>query len=127
MKIGMFQINFRRVGIFILLGVVLALVMNFNTRLVELTRLQNEVATVRAQATGVMVTQVTLQTQVALATSPAAVEAYARGEAHMSKPGDNVVVIMPVPGFTPQASPTPTPAVNDLTPLQVWMKFIFGK
>src|SRR5512140_1193858 len=127
MKIGPLKINLRRIGIFVLIAVVLVVVMNFNTRLGELTRLQNEVATVRAQATGVMVTQQTLQTQVALATSPLAVDEYARGEAHMSKPGDNVVIALPVPGTTPEPSPTPTPAVNDLSPFQLWMLFIFGK
>lgn len=127
MKIGPLLLNFRRLGIFILIGVVLVLVMNFNTRLGELGRLQNEVATTRAQATGVIITQQSLQTQVALATSPAEVDSFARGEAHMAKPGDNVVVVLPSGGPTPQPSPTPTPAVNALSPWQVWMLFIFGK
>ena len=127
MKIGPLQFSFRRLGVFILIGIVLVLVMNFNTRLGDLARLQNQVATVRAQATSVMVTQAALQTQMALATSPAAVDAFAHGEAHLGKPGDHVVIVLPVPGATPPPTPIPTPAVNDLKPLDVWMLFIFGK
>jgi hypothetical protein len=127
MKIGPLEVNFRRLGIFIVIGLVLILVMNFNTRLGELARLQNQAATVRVQATGVMITQAALQTQVAEATSSDAVDAFARGEAHMGMPGDNVVIIMPVPGATPQPTPSPTPAVNALSTWDVWMLFIFGK
>jgi len=127
MIIRRFKFNFRRLGIFIVVGLVLVLVMNFNTRLEELSHLQNEEATVRFQATGVMITQAVLQTKVALATSPAAVDAYARAEAHMGKPGDKVIVVLPAPGSTPQASPTPTPAADFHTAWDVWMVFIFGK
>ena len=127
MKIGPLQISLRRVGVFILIGIVLVIVMNFNTRLGDLARLQSQVATVRAQATGVMVTQQALQTQLAIATSPAAVDAFAQGEAHMGKPGDHVVIVLPVPGATPPPTPIPTPAVNNLKPWDVWMLFIFGK
>jgi hypothetical protein len=126
MKIGHLKINFGRLGIFIFIGVMLFLVMNFNTRLGELSLLQNQEATVAAQATGVMLTQEVLQTQVAEATSPGAVDAYAHGEAHMGKPGDHVVIVMPVPGASPSPTPVSTLAVNDRKPLDVWSLFIFG-
>jgi hypothetical protein len=127
MKIGPLEINIRRLGIFILIGLVLVLVMNFNTRLGELARLQDQAATVRVQATGVIITQEALQTQVALATSDEAVAAFARGEAHMGKPDDHVIIVLPDPGATPQPAITPTPAVNALSPWDVWRIFIFGK
>ena len=101
-------------------------VMSFNARLGDLARLQNRKATVAAQATGIMVTQAALQTQVAWATSPAAVDAYANGGAHLAKPGDHVVVVLPVPGATPPPTPIPTPVVNDSNPWDIWMSFIFG-
>jgi cell division protein FtsB len=127
MKIGPFAINFRRLGLLVVVGLVLVLVMNFNTRLDELGRIQNQVATVRVQATGIMSTQEALLTQVALATSPAAVATYARSEAHMGQPDDQVIIVKPVPGATPPPSPTPIPAINVLTPLDVWTLLIFGK
>jgi cell division protein FtsB len=127
MKIGPLQINLRRLGIFISIGVFLVLVMNFNARLEELARLQGEAATVRAQATAILVTQAALETQVALATSPAAVEEYARNQARMAQPGDKVFVVIPAPGSTPQPMPTATPIMADLTKWDVWMLLIFGK
>lgn len=127
MKIGPLELNLRRLGVFILAGIALALVMNFNTRLEELAHLQNEAATVQAQATAIMVTQQSLQTRVAQATSPAAAEEYARNQARMGQPGDKVFIVMPAAGQTPQPEPTPTPIYTNLTKWDVWMLFIFGK
>ena len=126
MKLGSFLTS-RQVGIFIAICVMLVVVMGFNARLGDLAQLERQRSTVAAQATGVMVTQAALQTEEAWATSPAAVDAYAQGEAHMAKPGDHVVVVLPVPGATPPPTPIPTPVVNDLAPWDVWMTFIFGK
>ena len=127
MKIGPLQINLRRLGVFLSVGVLLVLVMNFNARLEELSRLQGEAATVRAQGTAIMVTQAALETQVALATSPAAAEEFARDQAHMAQPGDKVFIVMPAPGSTPPPAPTATPILTNLTKCDVWMLLIFGK
>ena len=127
MKIGPLQINLRRLGVFISIGILLVLVMNFNARLEELSRLQGEAATVRAQGTAVMVTQSALQTQVAQATSPAAVEEFARDQAHMAQPGDKVFIVMPAPGSTPPPAPAATPILTNLTNWDLWMLLIFGK
>jgi hypothetical protein len=126
MKMGPLKINFRHLGIFVVIGVVLLMVMNFNTRLGELAHLQNQAATVRVQATGVKITQVALITQLARVTSQIEVDEHARSEAHMSKPGDKVVIVLPDPKFTPQPTATATPAVNDLSPWKIWKIFIFG-
>src|SRR5512133_2638764 len=126
MKIGPLNINLRRVGVFISIVVFLALVMNFNSRLEELSRLQGEAATVRVQATAIVVTQHALETQLALATSPAAVEEYARNQARMAQPGDKAFIVMPVPGATPPPAPTPTPILTSMTKWDVWMILIFG-
>ena len=127
MKIGPFPINFRRIGTFIALLFVLALMMNLSTRLGDLKHLDNQAATVRVQATDVIITQIALQTLDAQVTSPAEVAAYARGEAHMGKPGDKVIVVLPAPGNIQVPTQTPEPAINKLTPWQVWMILIFGK
>lgn len=127
MKIGPLEIDSRRLGIFIVIGLVLFMVMNFSARLGDLAHLQNIAKTARVQATGVIITQGALHTQVAQATSPDAVGGYARGEARMGKPGDKVVIVLPVPGATPEPTPTPSPVVNELTQWEIWKFFLFGK
>jgi hypothetical protein len=127
MQIGGLQLNLKRIGVFIGLGILLFLVMDFNARMDELTRLQNEAGIVHAQATAVMVAQLKLQTQVAHATSDDAVAQWAREQARMAQSGDQVIVPLPAPGTTPQPTPTPETPVADLTKWDVWMHLFFGQ
>lgn len=127
MRIGPLQINLRRVGVFVAIGILLALVMDFNNRMEELSRLQNQAATARAQGTAVMVTQAALQTRAAEATSISAVEQYAREQARLAQPGDNLVIPLPQPGSTPLPTPSPTPAYSNLPNWDIWMLFLFGE
>lgn len=127
MKIGNFQITLRRVIILIVLLILLGLVMDFNTRMEQLARLENQAATVRAQTTAIIVTQHALETQVAYATSPAAVEKWAREQGRMAQPGDKLVIPLAMPGAQPSPTPTPPPKFANLTKWDVWMELIFGK
>ncbi|GAB4488551.1 MAG: hypothetical protein Fur0016_14400 [Anaerolineales bacterium] len=127
MKLGPFQINLRRVGVFVAVGILLVLVMDFNSRMEELSRLQNQAATVRAEATAVLATQAALQTKAAEATSVMAVEQYAREQARLALPGDTVVIPLPQPGSTPPPTPSPTPAYSSLSNWDIWMLFLFGE
>ena len=127
MKIGRFHIDFRRLGVLVGIAILLFLIMDFNSRMEELTRLQKEAALVRGQATAVMVTQYALQTQVAYATSPAAAEAWAREQNRMAQEGDIVVIPLPEPGATIPPTPMPTPILNDLTKWDVWVDLWFGE
>jgi hypothetical protein len=127
MKIGPLEINPQRIAIFFGIAILLFLIMDFNTRLEGLSRLQNQLATVQAQGTNVVATQYALQTGVAYATSDAAAQEYARNQAHLAQPGDNVIVPLPVPGSTPPPPATPTPTLANLTNWDVWMQYLFGK
>jgi cell division protein FtsB len=127
MKIGRFSVDIRRIGILVGIAVLLFLIMDFNSRMEELARLQKEAAVVRAQATAVMVTQQALQTQVAYATSDAAVEAWAREQNRMAQEGDVVVVPLPDPNATPPPTPVPTPMFNNLTKWDIWVDLLFGE
>lgn len=126
MKLGRFNINLQRIGILVGLGVLLLMIMNFNARMSELVRLQNQAATVQAQATDVAFTQVALETQAAYATSDKAVEEWAREQARLALPGDQVVIPIPAPGSTPQPTPSPTPILQNLTKLDIWIELLFG-
>jgi cell division protein FtsB len=127
MQIGRFRLDFRRLGIVIGVVILLFLIMDFNNRMEELTRLQKEAAIVRAQATAVIVTQQALQTQVAYATSPAAVDAWAREQNRMAQDGDIVIIPLPDPNATPPPTPMPTPVLSGLTKWDVWFDLLFGE
>ena len=73
-------INFRRVAVFLGVFILILLVIEFNSRLEELNRLNDQREEVRTIATQAMQTQIALQTQVAYAGSTAAVEEWARTE-----------------------------------------------
>ena len=127
MKIGPLQINLRRVGVFVAIGILLVLVMDFNNRMEELSRLQNQAATVRAEGTAVMVTQAALQTRAAEATSVSAVEQYAREQARLAQPGDHIVIPLPQPGSTPPPTPRPTPPYSNISNRANRMLFRVGE
>jgi hypothetical protein len=127
MKIGPLEINPQRIAIFLGIAILLFLILDFNTRIEGLSRLQNELATVQARGTDVVITQYALETQVAYATSDAAAQEYARNQAHMAQPGDNVIVPVAIPGSTPLPPSTPAPAFANLTKWEVWIEYLFGK
>ena len=127
MKIGRLTIQPQRIAILLGIAILLFLILDFNTRVEGLSRLQHGLSTQQALGTGVVVTQYALETQVAYATSDAAVQEYARNQARLIQPGDNVVIPIAVPGATPAPSATPAPAFGDRSNWDVWIEYLFGK
>ena len=127
MKLGPLEINPQRIATVLGIAILLFLIMDFNTRLEGLTRLQNDLATVQARGTNVVVTQYALETQVAYATSDLAAEEYARNEAHLAQPGDSIIVPLSVAGATPPPTATPTPVFANFTAWDLWMEYLFGR
>ncbi len=127
MKIGPLEIKPQRIAILLGIAILLFLILDFNTRVEGLSRLQNGLSTQQAIGTGVVVTQYALQTQVAYATSDGVVQEYARNQARLIQPGDNVVIPIAVPGATPAPSATPPAAFGDKSNWDVWMEYLFGK
>jgi len=127
MKIGPSVIKPQRIAIFLGIAILLFLIIDFNTRVEGLSHLKNGLATKQANGTGVVMTQHALESQVAYATSDSAAQEYARNQAHMVQPGDNVIVPIPLPGATPQPSATPAPAFTDKSNWDVWMEYLFGQ
>jgi hypothetical protein len=96
------------------------LVMDFNNRMAELRRLSDKREDVAVEATGLMQTQMHLETQLAYATSEAAVVEWAYEEGHMVREGENLVIPLEYPGFTPEVTVIPTPTPEPESNLQVW-------
>ena len=120
-------INFRRVAVFLGAFILILLVIEFNTRLEELNRLNDQREEVRAIATEAMQTQAALQTQVAFAGSTAAVEEWARTEGHYVQEGDQAVIPVGQPGSEPVIVATPLPIPTPMQNWEVWWKLFFDK
>jgi hypothetical protein len=105
--------------------VIVLLVMDFNTRMAELSRLKAYSEQVAADATESLQTLVYLETQMAYATSDQAVEDWARVQARMIRPGDHAIV--PLAGEGPLATPTPmvVEAPTPVQPWRVWLDLFF--
>lgn len=101
-------------------AILVLLVMDFNSRMAD-RRLTAEKEDVSARVTSLVETQVTLQTQVAYATSDATVYYWAYNFEHMGREGDVLVVPIQPAGNLPQ--PTPTPAVTPQV-IQNWQVWI---
>ncbi len=115
--------------VLVIAGVALLLLLlaNFNARVAELNRLRRTHQQVSTQLVSLQETQMVLQTQVAYATSEAAVLEHAYQEDRMVRPGD--VLVVPL---APSAStPTPTPFVATISrqraPWEYWFALFFGE
>jgi hypothetical protein len=96
------------------------LVMDFNNRMAGLRRLSDKREDVVIEATDLMQTQVYLETQIAYATSEAAVNEWAYEEGHLVREGENLVIPLEYPGFTPKVTVIPTATPEPESNLQIW-------
>jgi adenylate cyclase len=110
----------------ILIGfaVLVLLVMDFNNRMAELRRLTAEKEVVSARVTSLVQTQASLETQVAYATSEAAVYYWAYNFEHLGREGDVLVVPIQADGNLPQPTPTPIVTPEVIQNWQVWMTLL---
>jgi cell division protein FtsB len=102
------------------------MVMDFNGRMAELTRLQAQHAQESNQIANLEATQYILQTQIAYATSQPAVEEWAREEGKLAQDGDFVVALIPDANYTPAPTPIPELAVDRLSTWETWYAWFFG-
>lgn len=120
-------VNVRRVLVTIGIVMLVFVVLEFNRRLEELSLLNEKNASVHAEATQIMQTQVALQTAVAFANSTASVEEWARTDGHYIKDGDLPVVPVGAPGAAPIEMSTPVPLPTPMQKWEVWRELFFGE
>mgnify|MGYP007072816806 FL=1 len=118
--------SFQRVAAFVGIFILILFVIEFNSRLEELNRLNDQRDQIRTLATQAMETQMALQTQVAYAGSTAAVEEWARTEGHYLQEGDQPVIPVGVPGSEPVIVSTPIPAPTPMQNWEVWWSLFFS-
>jgi cell division protein FtsB len=103
------------------LVVLTLLVMDFNNRMAEQRRLSDRREDVAVEATDLRQTQVYLETQIAYATSEAAVNEWAYEEGHMVREGESLVIPLEYPGFTPEVTIIPAVTPKPESNLQIWL------
>ena len=120
-------IDWRRIAIIAGVLFLVVLIVDFNTRLENLDRLNRQAAITRAEATQVALTQVALEAQVAFASSDQIVEGEARSEGHMIQEGDHPVSILGDVGEPAPKKPEPTPVPTPKSNWQIWLDLFFGE
>jgi len=106
------------------LVIVTYLVMEFNNRTVELSRLQNEREIISAQMESREKTKTTLEEKIAYATSDAAVLEWAY-ENHMIRPGDVPVAPLQPVKSTPLPKDQPSVIATETSNLREWLMLFF--
>lgn len=122
-----FPIRFRRVIVFAGIFILILFVIEFNTRLEELNRLNEQRDEMRALATQAVQTQIALQTQVAYAASTDAVEEWARADGHYIQEGDRPVIPVELPGSAPIIVNTPVPVPTPMQNWEIWWTLFFDR
>ena len=115
--------------IFLVAGVVILIIlmMDFNNRMNELTRLNREYDKLSVQVTQLAQTAQLLGTEITYATSDAAAQDYARNSGKMVQPGDNPIVPFAPQASTPKPTAIPTTNPTQVENWQIWYALFFGQ
>ena len=120
-------IDWRRVALIAGVLFLVVVIVDFNSRMEELDRLNRQADITRAEATQAAWTQNALETQVAHADSDQIVEEQARSEGHMIQEGDNPVSVLGNEGTAPLENPEPNPIPTPQPNWQKWWDLYFGE
>jgi cell division protein FtsB len=125
----MIKINYDKKQLIIIVLIVMFFFMLFglNNRLSELFHLTDQQASMQTKVASLKNTEMALSTQIAVATSNIAVEAWARDQGHMAQSGDNVII-----PIQPSSSPvigrfSTTATSNTIENWQIWWDLFFAK
>ena len=116
----------KRVILVLALVILVLLFLNFNQRMILLSKLrgqQKELTQEYAQLEG---TRAALQTEIAYANSNDAVEEWAREEGRMIQEGDIPIVILPPADPIPTKTHQPESFVDKVEKWEVWWELFFG-
>jgi cell division protein FtsB len=115
----------RRTYIVLGLVILVAMVMDFNSRMTRLTHLRAQKGNEEQRLIELRLTRATLQEQIAYASSDAAVEEWAREEGRMMLPGDIVVVPLPDASFVPEPVEEEVVYTEPDSNWDAWMHWLF--
>ncbi len=112
----------------IVVGIIAALFIlgDLNRRMEEARRMERDARTLASQVAELESLSVDLKTQIAGATSEAAIEAWAHGEGKLVRDNEKLVVPIPPPGAPTPLPATPTPYPPPPSTWLVWRELLFG-
>ncbi len=116
----------KRVIVVVVVIVLVLLLMDFNQRMVLLSRLRSQEKVLTEEFASLVATRDALKTELAYADSDEAVEKWAREEAGMIQEGDIPIVLLPP--ATPVATEPPprAEAVDEIQTWEIWQELFFG-
>lgn len=120
-------IDWRRVAVIAGVLFLVVVIVDFNSRLEKLDRLNRQAVITRAEATQVALTKVGLEAQVSNADSDQIIEEQARSEGHMIQEGDHPVSILGDEGEPTPTNLEPTPIPTSKPNWQLWWDLFFGE
>lgn len=93
---------------------------------IENYRLNQQADALRAEVVHLRSENIDLQQEILAARTDASIEAIAREQLGLVKPGDNALVILPGGQSAPGPSPAPPPSVPEPPPWRQWLDLFFG-
>ena len=116
----------KRVIVVVLVIVLVLLLMDFNQRMVLLSRLRGQEKELTQEYANLVATRNSLKTELAYANSDEAVEKWAREEAGMVQEGDIPIVLMPPSTPVPTEPPPQEQEVEKVRTWEIWRELFFG-
>jgi len=120
-------IDWRRVALIAGVLFLVVVIVDFNSRLEELDRLNRQAVITRAEATQVALTKAAYETMVANATSDQTVEGEARSNEGLIRDGDHLVVVIGDGSESTSENIEPTSTPTQKPNWQLWWDLYFGQ
>jgi len=118
--------TFKKVAYALGILILVFIVVNFQQRISEMNHLEGQLKLIQTQGTAVMITQESLLTQVAYATSDEAVKKWAYSEGRWYLPNETPIILLPSGSVTPVPDATTQEQAPQVPNWLVWWELFFG-
>jgi cell division protein FtsB len=116
----------RRLLLIVVLIILVFLMMDFNNRMTTMLRLDKQEKALQTKVVELQKTRTALEAKMEYAQSDKALEEWARENAHQVAPGDEPLVLIPGPTYTPAPITSESPTAIPLQTWEIWKELFFG-
>ena len=117
----------KRIIVVVLAIILVLLLMDFNQRMVLLTRLRGQERTLTQRYADLQATRTALEVELDYTSSDEAVERWAREEAGMIQEGDIPIVLLPPSTPVTQETAPQEVIIEEVTRWKIWQELFFGE